>query len=463
MQLLILALPFAVTAFVIVFEGIFSPRKFRFSRMLSVVWPVVALVAEIVLIWQPGANSADGTFAFTSLDRPLLTILLSLTALAVIGAYTTGFLLSSRFSPTALAVIGTLISALYVSNVFLETLLFVLAGFFSIVALVDVDTEDEERFVRAIKAAVRYLIATLLFGLALFIALVFLERLRLDPQLTGFIKVVVALAIVGFATRLASFPFNFWLPEVVATAPGLASFLVVGLINVSAVVFLVDFLQKNPALIFDNYSAAQPVMILGLAGAAFAGLLALGQNEFGKVLAYTASADFGLIMFGLVSPHRTGLDGAILEAANLALMQVLIFTALSVASYCTQGQKLDALTGLGRRMPVATIGLAVGIMGMVGLPFLSGFVGKYLILQSAAQEGLIWVLSAGLALLLCLVAYFRFFHRIFMGNDVPGLKTRAEPRGARLLILGLVLVVLIIGLWPAPLLDWLDSALRSGL
>ncbi len=460
MQFVILALPFIMTFFIIGFEFVFSPQKFRFSRLLAVVWPVVTLAVEIVLIWQPTANSEDGTFNFTALDRLFLTVLFSLTTVALLAAYNTGFLLSGRFSPATLAVSGTILAALYINNLFLETLLFVLAGFFSIVAVVDVGTADEERFVRAIKAAVRYLIATVLFGLAFFIALIFLERLRLDPQLTGLIKVVVALAIVGFALRLAVFPFNLWLPEVVEIAPGLANFLVLGLINVAAVVFLVDFLQKNPSLIIDNYSAAQPVMILGLAGAVFAGVLALGQNEMGKMIAYTASADFGLILFGLASPHRTGLDGALLEAANLALLQVLIFSCLSLVNYCTQDKPLNGLTGLGRRMPVAATGLAVGFMGMIGLPFFSGSVSKYLILQSAAQEGLPWVLVGGLTLLLCLVAYFRFFHRVFMGNDVPGLKTLPEPRNARLLIVVLVLVVILIGVWPAPALSWIDNALR---
>ena len=461
MQFVIIALPFLATVFVLLFQSIFPLSHFWFSRTLAVVWPLLTLAALLILIWQPTAVSGDGAFAFSVLGRLFLSLFYLLSALALLVAYPTGLLLSGRFSPVTLAITGAITSALYITNIFLVTLFFVLAGFVSIVAVVDVDTEDEDRFVRTIQAAVRYLIATVLFGLTFFIALIFLERLRLDPQLTGLIKVVVALTIVGFALRLAVVPFNLWLPEVLEDAPGLTGFLVVGLINVAAVVFLTDFLQKNPSLVFQNYQVAQPIMLLGLIGAIVSGFMALGQNGLGKMLAYTVSGDFSLILFGLVSPHRTGLNGALFEAANLALMQLLIFTSLSVVVYSTQGRSTGNLTGLGRRTPVAAIGLLVGFMGMIGLPFLSGFVGKYLILQSAAQEGLPWVLGGGLALGLFAVAYLRYFHRIFMGQDVPGLKTLPEPPGAIVMILLLVVLVLILGLWPAPALSLLDNALRA--
>lgn len=452
-----------MSLFIVGFEWVFSPRRFRFSRTLAVLWPVLTLAAEAFLIWQPEANSPTGAFVFSALSRVFLTFLFVLVDVALLAAYATGFLLSGRFSPTTLAVCGAVIAALYISNVFLVTLFFVLAGFFSIVAVVDVETDDEERFVRAIKAAVRYLIATVLFGITIFIALIFLERLRLDPQLTGLVKVVIALAIVGFALRLAIFPFNLWLPEVLEIAPGLTGFLVIGLINVPAVIFLIDFLQRNPSLVFDNYSVAQPIMILGLAGAVLAGLLALGQDSFGKMLAYTVSGDFGLILFGLVSPHRNGLNGALFETINLALTQLLIFTSLSVVYHCIGTRSPSGLTGLARRMPVASTGLLVGFLGMVGLPFLPGFVGKYLILQSAAQEGLIWTLAAGFALCLFVIAYLRNYHRIFMGTDVPGLKTLPEPPAAILLIVLIVISILILGIWPAPSLGLIDILLQNGV
>lgn len=461
MQFLILALPFLATVFIVIFEFIFSPEKFWFSRTLGVVWPVLTLAIEIILIWQPAANSSDGAFVFSELGRVFLSLLFLLTSVALLVAYATGNLLSGKFSPATLGVCGAVIAALYLANTFLQVLFLALAGLISIVALVDVENEKEERFVPAIKASVRYLIATVLFGLTIYISLIFLERLKADPQLTGLIKVIVALAVVGFAMRLAVFPFSLWLPEVLEEAPGLSGFLVVGVINAPTIVLLVDFLQRNPAILFENYTEAQPVMLLTMSGAMVAAVLALGQNGFGKMLAYTASADFGLILFGLVSPHRSGLNGAIFEALNLAFMHLLIFGATAIIAYCNHQRVWTNLTGLGRRMPGAAIALMIGVLGMVGLPFTAGFVGKYLILQSAAQEGLPWALAGGVTIVCSAVAYLRYFHRVFMGNDVPGLRTLPEPRVAVLLLLVVAGVIIFVGLWPAPVLSWLDSALRA--
>jgi formate hydrogenlyase subunit 3/multisubunit Na+/H+ antiporter MnhD subunit len=461
MQFLIIVLPFVMTAFIIGFEWVLSPARFAISRRLMIVWPTVTLAAMTTLLWLPGTTSDTGTFEFSALAKLFLTLLFVLTGVAVLAAYPVGLLSTGRFAPVALSVCGALQAALYLTNPFLITLAFVVASAFSIVALVDVAGSTEERFVKSVRSAVRYLIASVLFGLVLFIGLVFLERLRLDPQLTGLIKVAVAMLAVGFALRLAVFPFNLWLPEMLEEVTGLAGFLTVGLINVAATVFLMDFLQKNRTLIFDNYPEAQSVMLLGLVGAVLAGVLALAQTSLGKMIAYTVSSDYGLILFGIASPHTTGRNGAMFEAANLALLQLLIFTSLSVVYYCVRGSALEELRGLGRAMPVTAVGLMVGFLGMSGVPLLSGFAGKYLIIQSAAQEGLWLALAAGGAVAICVVAYLRFFHKLFMGEITPGLKTRPEPRGATALILALVVVVILIGLWPSPVLDWMNSALQG--
>jgi NADH-quinone oxidoreductase subunit N len=461
MQFSILALPFAAATLVVILSWIFSPARFWFSRVLSVLIPVAALAAEIFLIWQPAANTTDSAFVFTPLARIFLTLLFGLSGAALVVAFSTGNLNSGRFSPVILGVSGALIATLYIENNFLEVLFLALAGLISIVALVDVENEDEERFVAVIKVAVRYLIASSLFGLTIFIALIFLERLRLDPQLTGLIKVIVALAVVGFAVRFAVFPFGLWLPDVLEEAPGLTGFIIVGMINVAAVALLVDFLKLNPTLVYENYAAAQPVMLLGMAGAVFAGLMALGQNGMGKMVAYNASADFGLILFGLASPHQNGRIGAVFEALTLAVAHLLIFGALAVVAYSAQGRLWSKLTGLGRRMPGAAIVLFIAFLAMAGAPFVAGFAGKYLILQSAAQEGLPWALAGGFAITLMAVAYFRYFHRIFMGADVPGLRTLQEPRLAVLVLVLIAATVILLGIYPAPVLGWLSDALQT--
>lgn len=446
-----------MTFFIIVFEAIFPVNKFRFIRPISVILPITVLAVEIVLIWQPAANTEDKTFVFTQLSREFITILFAITAVSLLFAYATGALRSGRYSPVTLAVCGTILAALYVNNVFLGTLAFVAAEFFSIVVVVDVGTEDEERFVRSIKSAARYLIVTVLFGLLLFVAQVFLERLRLDPQQFDLIKIIIALAVVGFALRLGIFPFNLWVPQVVEDAPPLASYLVIGLINSAAVIFLLDFFAKNPVLLAD-VGQARPIMALGMTGAVLAALFALVQDGFGKMLAYASSASLGLILFGAVSPHQTGLRGATFEIANFALMQMLIFGSLSVVSYCLGGRNFAGLTGLGRRMPVAALGLMVGFFGMIGVPMTSGLVGKYLILQSAAQEGIIWVLGGIATLVLLTMTFLKYFHAVFMGRDVPGLKTLPEPPGGVAVILALIIVIIGAGVYPAPLVDWLGIA-----
>ena len=459
MQLLVIALPFLLTLTLLILERVLPSLKFKWNSLVPVVLPVIGLGLSSLLVWQPLAKSEDGIFGYSPLSQIFLTLLFILCAIAVAVVYLTDNLNLFIFGPVTLSVCGTINVAFYINNVFIVVLCFVGAEFISIISIVDVGTGDEERFVRTVKSAVRYLIVTVLFGLLLFVAQVFLERLRLDPQQVGLIKIIVALAITGFALRLGVFPLNLWVPQVVEDSPALASWLALGMVNAAAVIFLVDFSRQNPVLLINNYSEAQAVMILGLAGAVLAGALALVQTSFGKMLAYTISGNLSLILFGLASPHETGLRGALFDTANFALTLLLIFTSLAAVFYCNHGRPIARLTGLGRRMPVSAVGLIFGLLSMAGIPVFSGFAGKYLILQSAAQEGLVWVLFGGLAIMLWLLAYLRYFHNLFMGREVPGLKTRPEPLGAIVVILGLISIVILAGIWPTPILDWLGNSL----
>jgi formate hydrogenlyase subunit 3/multisubunit Na+/H+ antiporter MnhD subunit len=457
----VIVLPFAATLFLVLIEALFPAEKYRWSYKVAVTIAVAGLGASTVMVWIENPTTADNAFFFTPVAQLFLTFLFTLASISLLVAYFTANLKSGRYAPVTLTVCGTINAALFINNVFVVTLCFVAAEFFSIISVVDVGTEDEERFVRVVKSAVRYLIVTVLFGLLLFVAQVFLERVRLDPQQIGLIKVIVALAITGFALRFGVFPFNLWLPQVIEDAPALASWLVLGLINGAAVIFLVDFLQQNPTLLLNNTSQTLPVMALGMSGAVLSGLFGMAQSSFGKMLAYTGSGNLSLVLFGLATPHTTGLHGAVFEAANFALAQLLIFTSLAVIYYCNYERVIKGLSGLGRHMPVATVGLSFGMLALAGAPLISGFPGKYLILQSAAQEGIGWALLGGLAITLWLLAYLRFFHNQFMGRDIPGLKTKAEPIGTSAIILLLIAVMIFFGIWSALPLDWLGSALKA--
>jgi multicomponent Na+:H+ antiporter subunit D len=459
MELLVISLPFAIAIAIVVVEFVFPSQKYRWAGLVNLLMPVVGLALSALLVWQTEAGDTDNVFFFNNLSQIILTLLFGFTAISLLVAYFTDQLKSGRYSPAALAVCGTINAALYINNVFIVTLCFVAAEFFSIIAVVDLDTEDEERFVRTIKSAVRYLIVTVLFGLLLFVAQVFLERLRLDPQQTGLINIIIALAVTGFALRLGVFPFNLWVPQMVEDAPALANWLVLGLINGAVIIFLVDFLEQNPTLLFASSAQSEPVMTLGMAGAVLSGVFAIAQSGFGKMLAYVISGNLSLVLFAVATTNDTGIRGALFEAGNLTLVQLLIFTCLSVVNYCNFDRSMSGLTGLGRRTPVAAVGLIFGLLGLAGVPPVSGFAGKYLILQSAAQEGIVWALLGGLAVTLWLIAYLRFFHNAFMGRDVPGLKTRPEPIGGISVILSLVAVTIIVGIWPAFPLDWLGAAL----
>ena len=510
----LLGAPFVAAVLLTLIQGVAPGERFRASRLVTLVLTLATCAGMLVVLVQPGVvvpnilgastvgvgADAGGTAAIglTPLARLALFAMLLLVAVSMVAAYATDNLTSGRFAPATLTVVGAVAAALSLTNPFLVTLCLTGAAILAIIGVVDggpglglgarrPDDDDglrdsfstgglavgsqqregeifdpyERRFARLVRAAFIYLIATVFFGLLFFLALILLERLRLDPQQVGLIKVITAFIGVGFATRFGIFPFNLWLPAVLEIGPSLAAYIAVGFINVAGAVFLVNFLQANPTLLLDNRDEAQYIMALGMAGALAAGLLALGQNGIGKLVAYATSATFGLALFSLASPHPTGKIGAVYTMMNFGLVLLLVLVSMSVVYFANNNRPFGELTGLARRAPVAAFGLAVGLLGMAGLPMLSGFAGTYLVLQAAALENPVWAVLGGLALALFLIAGLRAYHRTFMGEDVPGLVTRPEPPLATIVIIGLVAAVIYFGLFPSTLVEAIQTALNS--
>lgn len=257
---------------------------------------------------------------------------------------------------------------------------------------------------------------------------------------------VIAIAAVIFAAfflKLGLFPFHFWLPAVyVGSHAPVAAILSGALANIGAYGLLRfggGILPRE--LVFG--SAA--VMVIGAASIAYGSLQAVSRRNTSEVLAYSAIGQAGYIILALGVGGPVGFAAAVLYAVVNSLNKAVLFLAA------------------GLRGPAVGAAFAIGAFSVVGVPPAAGFLGKVAIFKAGAAVD---SLPAGVALValvflgsaMSFVYSFQVYQRRFMVPTRQGDPAKPSPTVARFLVGALATFVLMVGLWPEPLLHLSEVA-----
>lgn len=177
---------------------------------------------------------------------------------------------------------------------------------------------------------------------------------------------------IGFGLLLAAFPFGTWMPAVAADAPPLVAAFVFTAGQSMALYLALSFVGLEPALL-SGATTLTIVQLAGLVMAASGGVMAAVQRDFGRLFGYAALSDLGILLLGLSSGGSQGLGLAFLHGINRSVSIALVATALAVLRHRATKDRFDGVRGMGRQLPVATVGLLLGGLALAGFPFTAGF------------------------------------------------------------------------------------------
>ncbi len=246
--------------------------------------------------------------------------------------------------------------------------------------------------------------------------------LTADPVLA---RVAFGLLVLGFGVKAALMPFHGWLPgAMVAPTP------VSGLLHAVAVVKSGVFgIARVVLSVYGPTGVSEldvglPLAVLAAASMLLAALLALHQTGLKRGLAYSTVSQLAYIVLGLALLTPGALKGALLHLSAHALMKIALFFAAGVIYVETHVERIDELAGIGRRLPATMTLFAVASAGLVGLPFVAGFVSKWYLLT-----GLIggWRFPFAVALLAAGLLKLLFFWPILLEAFFPETADRGEP------------------------------------
>ena len=267
----------------------------------------------------------------------------------------------------------------------------------------------------------------ILFGIAIFyhltgtLNLADASRVLSEKTATLPLYLVSALFIAGFGLKAALMPFHAWLPDAHPSAPAPISAMLSGVvIKVLGIYALIriffNVLGLGTVPFFLNV-----LLVLGTLSMTAGSFLALGQKDFKRLLAYSSISQIGFVAFGLGLGTTLGIVGALFHLVNHAVSKSLLFLNSGAVDYETNNRNLLKMGGLSQKMPVTATTSLVGSLSISGLPPVSGFWSKLVIVVAAVQcEQYVLAGVAVLVSIVTLAYYMKLQQFAFYGhlNDI---------------------------------------------
>lgn len=271
--------------------------------------------------------------------------------------------------------------------------------------------------------------------------------------------IVFLLLFLGFAVKTPVFPLHTWLPLMSMEGPVAVVALLTGLkLGAYGLIRFAVPLAPDAAQHLHWLLAG-----LGAFGLLYGAVAALAQTNLRAMLAYSSLSHVGLVLLGIASFNLQGVQGAVLQLVNFTLVSGGLFLITAFLQNRLGSTDVLSLGGAVRSMPLlASFFLFFGLAGM-GVPGTSGFPAELLILVSAVRTHT----GAGLAALFGMVVgagyFLNLYRRAFLGpvtNKAVAAATDLRPRELAL-VLGFAALILVFGLYPAPLLDVIRPAAEA--
>jgi len=251
------------------------------------------------------------------------------------------------------------------------------------------------------------------------------SALSTSPTLAIF--VFFAFLLAGLS-KIGIFPFHVWLPLAHGSAPHTFSpVLSGGLVKMGA---FIAFLSVTAFKAYDVFAGGLTIMgipapiyiimVLGAISIVVGTIMAIRQDDAKKLLAYSSVANGGYILIGILLHNQVGFAGGMLHIANHAIASAAAFITIAIVAHKTGTTKMSELGGMIHKMPVTYVVYLISIISMAGIPPTGGFVSKWLILQSLADKGMIFLAAAAFFGSIGSFMYvFRPLSAVFLGQLSP--------------------------------------------
>jgi len=298
------------------------------------------------------------------------------------------------------------------------------------------------------------------------IAEVISEFSKLGPDMMPLALLAVGMFIAGFGFKMGLVPFHMWLPDAYEGAPPtISALLAAGTKKAGFAAALRVIVMGTAALNMEWTFALGLIAVMTMT---VGNLAAIMQKNLTRMLAYSSIGQAGYILIGLsIAPFsQIGIQASLFHILNHAVMKGAAFIAAAGIITTLAVSHLDKIRGLGKRMPITSIGLVVSLLALAGVPPLNGFWSKLMLFGSAIDAGSVvswapYLAIAGVLNSALSLAYYGWIIRKMYFEEGESDKGVKEPKSIIAVMIFSIIFMVGIGVYPDPIIQFAKDSVPN--
>ncbi|HMW75179.1 MAG TPA: NADH-quinone oxidoreductase subunit M, partial [Saprospiraceae bacterium] len=265
---------------------------------------------------------------------------------------------------------------------------------------------------------------------------------------------------IAYAIKIPIIPFHTWQPDTYTKASTPGTMLLSGVMLKMGTFSLLRWLLPVAPLALATVTPV--VIILCIIGIVYGSIIAIRQKNIKTLFAYSSLAHVGLISAGVFALNADGFNGALIQMFNHGIIIVGLFLIAEIIYTRTETYHISELGGIRNEAPTLAFTFLIIILASVALPLTNGFVGEFLLLNGVFQYNQWMAVVGGTTVILSATYMLRMYQRTMLGLDRDYTKTILDLGTVeKIMVLGLVLIIIVTGIWPSILLDPIKPAVEN--
>ena len=265
----------------------------------------------------------------------------------------------------------------------------------------------------------------------------------------------------SFAVKMPMWPVHTWLPDAHVEAPTAGSVILAAiLLKMAGYGFLRFSIPMFP--VASEYFTPL-IFTLSIIAIIYTSLVALMQEDMKKLIAYSSVAHMGFVTLGIFTFNVQGIEGSIFQMFSHGLISAALFLCVGVVYDRMHSRLISSYGGVVNHLPKYSFVFIIFILGGLGLPGTSGFLGEFLVLIGAFQKNYLVALLASIGVILGAAYMLWMAKRVIFGEvNNPKIKILKDLNFIEGLILSILAVTIILfGFYPQPIMETMHISVNN--
>ena len=265
----------------------------------------------------------------------------------------------------------------------------------------------------------------------------------------------------SFAVKTPMWPVHTWLPDAHVEAPTAGSVLLAAILLKMAGYGFIRFSLGLFPIASEIFTPL--IYTLSLIAIIFTSFIALMQDDMKKLIAYSSVAHMGFVTVGIFTNQQQGIEGSIIQMISHGLVSASLFLSVGVVYDRMHSRLISTYGGIVNVVPKYSVLFMIFVLGSLGLPGTSGFVGEFLILMGAFKDNILVAVIASIGVILGAAYILWLYKRVIFGKLVnQDLKKMFDLNKSELFILScLALPIIFFGFYPQPLINTIEVSVSD--